>query len=60
MNQQVITQIVLGLVRHAMTATGVGVYLSDDIVVQAVSAIVAVAGAIWMAKRKVKPATPTA
>lgn len=56
MNQQVITQILLGIVRHAMTATGVGVYFSDDIVVQAVSALVALGGAFWMARRKVKPA----
>lgn len=56
MDQQVVTQILLGIVRHAMTASGAGVYLSDDIVVQVVSAAVALAGALWMARRKIKAA----
>lgn len=58
MDQQVVTQILLGIVRHAMTASGVGVYFSDDLLVQVVSAAVALGGAIWMARRKIKAAKP--
>lgn len=48
------TQVLFGLIRHAMTAAGVGAFLTDDWVMQAVSLLVSGAGLWWSMRRKGK------
>lgn len=58
MNTQVFVQIVLGLLRHAMTALApLGIALSDDALVQFATVIVTGVGLIWSAMRKVNRAS---
>lgn len=59
MNSTVFVQIVLGVVRHAMTALGpLGVTLSEDAMVQVATVIVTLLGLAWSTVRKVKAAKP--
>jgi hypothetical protein len=60
MNSAVLTQIVLGLLRHAMTAAApLGFVLSDNALMELAGVIVTTIGLAWMAVRKVKTPTPT-
>ena len=57
MNSAVLVQIVLGIVRHAMTALApLGLTLSDDALIQVSTVIVTLLGLAWSAVRKVKAA----
>lgn len=57
MNQQVVVQIVYGVLRHAMTAAGpLGVALSDNAVLEIATVLVSAVGLWWMGRRKVKAA----
>lgn len=54
-NQAVVTQIVLGVLRHAMTAAApLGVTVSDNFVVELAAILVGLGGLAWSAVRKVK------
>jgi hypothetical protein len=57
MNANVLTQIVLGVLRHAMTALApLGFAVSDDGLVQIAGVIVTAIGLAWSAMRKVNRA----
>jgi hypothetical protein len=55
MNSAVITQIVLAVLRHAMTALApLGVVVSDDWMAQTAAILVGVGGLLWSFARKTK------
>lgn len=56
MNNVVLTQIVLAILRHAMTALApLGVVVTDDWMLQTAGIIVGLGGLAWSIARKVKP-----
>lgn len=55
MNKTLAIQLLLAVLRHAMTAAGpLGVTLTDDTLTQIAALVVALAGLGWSAVRKVK------
>lgn len=57
MDKALVIQLVLALLRHAMTAAGpLGLSMSDDALTQVATVAVTIGGLIWSASRKIKAA----